>query len=88
MQIHIYAIIMNKDLKSSSFSDGAKIALVRPMFKKKSRNQVENYGPVSILNEFSKICEKYIDNSLIPFEDNFFSFSYLLILRLIAQITF
>ena len=28
-----------------------------------------------MVNVFSKICEKYIDNSLIPFADNFLSVS-------------
>ena len=58
---------------NNSFSDEAKIAPVRPMYKKKSRHQVENYRPVSILNTFSKIYERYIHNSLIPFVDNFLS---------------
>ena len=47
--------------------------MVRPTYKKKSRHQVENYRPVSILNAFSKIYERYIHNSLIPFVDNFLS---------------
>ena len=65
--------IINKDLESNSFSDGAKIASVRPIYKKKSRHQVGNYRPVSILNTFSKIYERYIRNSVIPFVDNLLS---------------
>ena len=65
--------IINKDLESSYFSDGAKKASVRPIYKKKSRHQVENYKPVSILNAFYKIYEKYIYNSVISFVDNFLS---------------
>ena len=65
--------IMNKDLESNSFSEGAKIASVRPIYKKKSRHQVKNYTPISILNAFSKIYESYIHNSLIRFADNFLS---------------
>ena len=59
-------------IERNSFSDGAKIASARPTY---SRHQVENYRPVSMVNVFSKICEKYIDNSLIPFADNFLSVS-------------
>ena len=65
--------IINKDLESNPFSDGAKIASVRATYKKKFRHQVDNYKPVSILNAFSKIYERYIHNSLIPFVDNFLS---------------
>ena len=46
--------IINKDLKSNSFSDEAKIATARPIYKKKCRHQVQNYKPVSILNAFQK----------------------------------
>ena len=31
-----------------------------PVFKKKDRNNVENYGPVSILSDLSKIYERYL----------------------------
>ena len=65
--------IINKGLESNSFTDGAKIASVRPIYKKISRHQLENYGPVSMLNAFSEIYEMYIHNSLIPFVDNFLS---------------
>ena len=59
--------IINKGLQNSSFPDAAKIASVRPIYKKKCRNTIGNYRPVSVLNTFSKICERYIHNSLIPY---------------------
>ena len=65
--------IINMDIDEDDFSDGGKIASVRPMYKKKSRNKIENYRPVSILNAFSKIYEKYIQNSLTPFVDKILS---------------
>ena len=40
---------------------------------KKCRNTTENYRPVSILNTFSKICERYIHHSLIPYINKCFS---------------
>ena len=46
---------------------------MRPIFKKKPRHELENYRPVSILNTFSKIYERYIHNSLTPFVNNFLS---------------
>ena len=52
--------IINKGLQNFSFPDAAKkIASVRPIYKKKCRNTIENYRPVSILNNFSKIYEIY-----------------------------
>ena len=63
---HLWNII-NKGLQNSSFPDAAKIASVRPIYKKKFRNTKENYRPVSVLNTFSKIYERYIHNSPIPY---------------------
>ena len=58
---------MNKHLKNSSFPDAGKIASVRPICKEKCRNTVKNYRPASILNTFSKIYERYIQDNLIPY---------------------
>ena len=63
---HLFNII-NKGLQNSSFPDAAKIASVRPIYKRKCRNSIENYRPVSMLNTFSKIYERYIHDSLIPY---------------------
>ena len=55
MDSHLCNII-NKGLQNSSFPDGAKIASVRPIYKKKCRNTIENYRPVLVIH-----------NSLIPY---------------------
>ena len=56
--------IMNKDIKESNFSEDAKNALLRALYKKNYRDKIQNYRPVSILNGFSKIYERYLLNSL------------------------
>ena len=65
--------IINDDLSRSSFSEGAKEALVHPIFKKKDRKNKENYRPVSILNGFSKVYERFINDSMLPIIQNFLS---------------
>ena len=65
--------IINQDIENANFSDGAKVASVRPIFKKKERIEIENYRPVSVLNVFSKVYEKYILETLSSFIDNFLS---------------
>ena len=42
-----------------------------PIFKKNEREKVENYRPASILNCFSKICEKYILKQFKTFLNDF-----------------
>ena len=59
--------IINNDLSNNAFSDSAKLASVRPIYKKDDRNEIKNYRPVSILNCFSKIYEKFLNEQLLPF---------------------
>ena len=42
--------IINSDLLKDSFSEHAKAAFVRAIFKEKERHKIENYRAVSILN--------------------------------------
>ena len=51
-------------MKENKFSEDAKTALVRLLYKKNNRDEVQNYGPVIILNGFSKVDERYLLNSL------------------------
>ena len=44
--------IINNDLSNNAFSDSAKLASVRPIYKKDDRNEIKNYRPASILNSF------------------------------------
>ena len=47
------------------FSDGTKNVLVRPIYEKKNRQYKENYHRVSILNGFSKVYERFINDSML-----------------------
>ena len=63
--------IINNDLSNNSFSNEAKVATVRPIYKKKSHNKIENYRPVSILSCFSKVYEKFLLEKFKPFINTF-----------------
>ena len=65
--------IINNDLQKNQFSEDAKKATVKPIFKKKEREIIENYRPVSLLTCFSKIYEKFILEKLEPFVEKFLS---------------
>ena len=58
---------------TNTFSEGAKIATVRPIYKKGGRDKTENYRPVSILNCFSKVHERFIHEQFEPFGETFLS---------------
>ena len=63
----------NNSLKTSVFPEELKNADVIPVFKKVSRNDIENYRPVSILPNISKIFERCIYKQLYSYFDNFLS---------------
>ena len=65
--------IINIDLNNNYFSNEAKVATVRPIYKKNSRNKVENYGPVSILRCFSMVNEKFLPEKFKPLINTFLS---------------
>ena len=62
--------IINQDLNIDKYSEEAKTVLVRPLFKKDDRDKIKNYRPVSILNGFSKIYERFLLNSLSEYVEN------------------
>ena len=65
---HLCKIIM-KDLEKNKRSEEKKMVLVRPIFKKKRKNKIGNYRPVSILNGMFKIYEIFIHNSLSSYTE-------------------
>ena len=65
--------IINTDLESSCFSKNAKIASVKPIYKKESRSDKGNSRPVSILNGFSKIYERFTNDKLLSYINDILS---------------
>ena len=63
--------IINMDIANYNVPENTKVATIRPIYKKKSRNELESYRPVSLLNAFSKIYERYMHDSITPFVNNF-----------------
>ena len=59
--------IINLSISVSKYPDMLKEACVTPVFKKDDRLRKENYSPISILNTFSKVFERYILEQLTPF---------------------
>ena len=59
--------IFNKSISENRFCEGAKTAVIPPIFKKDDRTKKENYRPVSILVSFAKIFEKELKNVIEPF---------------------
>ena len=62
---HLY--ICNLSFAKGVFPDEMKIAKVAPLFKSKVDNTFNNYRPVSVLPQFSKILEKLFDRRLSAF---------------------
>ena len=50
-----------------SFPLREKVATVTPIFKKHDKLSKKNYRPISVLNVFSKVFERYILNQMMPF---------------------
>ena len=57
----------NNSIFDATFPSELKKADVIPVFKKKDRNNVENYRPVSILPNFSKIYERCLYDQMYKY---------------------
>ena len=49
------------------FPDAEKIACITPAFKKEDRFDWTNYRPISVLNVFSKVFERFIRDQLTSY---------------------
>ena len=64
---------INNDIIKNVFSEKAKVASVRPIFKKNESEKIENFRRVTILNCFSKVYEKFLLEKFKPFVNSFLS---------------
>ena len=64
---------INNGLLSNSFLDSSKIASVGSTFKKGGRTETGNYRPVGILNCFSKMYKRFVQNQIASFSNEFLS---------------
>ena len=58
--------IINANISKCRFSENAKNANVPPVYKKDGRTSKKNYRPISLLNVFSKIIERWVQEKLEP----------------------
>ena len=63
----------NKDIPLKKYSKHAKTVTARPIFKKDGRTNIKNYRPVSLLNNFSKIYERFLHENLTYYVYTFLS---------------
>lgn len=63
--------IINFSFSCGLFPSKLKIAIVKPVHKKSSKQACDNYRPISILSTFSKVFEKIVVNRLLLFFDKY-----------------
>ena len=63
--------IVNKSITSGKFPSVWKEAKVKPLFKAGSKEDVNNYRPISILPTLSKLIEKWVDSQFSKFLNDF-----------------
>jgi len=59
--------IYNLSIKNGIFPEKLKLAIIKPIYKNGDKTCINNYRPISMLSNFSKILEKIVKNRLITF---------------------
>ena len=67
-------LAINQSFVEGKFPDLVKIAKVCPVFKKGERNLRENYRPISLLSNLSKVFERAMHTRLYGFLEEFDAF--------------
>ena len=65
--------IITCDISKNKYSEHAKTATLRPIFIRNDRKNIKNYRPVSLLNMFSKIHEKFLHEGITSCVSTFLS---------------
>ena len=63
--------IDNKSITSGKFPSAWKKAKVKPLYKAGSKEDVNNYRPISILPTLSKLIEKWVESQFSQFLNDF-----------------
>ena len=58
----------NASFASCTFPDTLKTAIIKPLHKKGNTEKVQNYRPISLLSDFSKIIEKLMYATLMALQ--------------------
>ena len=66
-------INLNKCIEQSVFPSKLKLANITPVHKKASKSSKENYRPVSILSNISKVYEKFMFKQMSEYFESFLS---------------
>lgn len=63
----ILSYIINLSLEKGCFPSRLKLSVIKPIYKKGDRNNIENYRPIALIPIFSKIFEKIMHSRLTHF---------------------
>ena len=65
------ALLINKSFSEGNFPNFLKLADVCPIFKKVDKNKCENYRPISLLSNISKLYERAMHTRVYTFLEKF-----------------
>ena len=65
--------VINATISKGIFPSNAKLASVKPMYKKGSRLDVSNYRPISVISACSKVIDKHFESSMVDYINSILS---------------
>ena len=65
--------MINSTISKGIFPSNAKLASVKPLYKKGSRLDVSKYRPISVISAFSKVIEKHFESNMVDYINSILS---------------
>lgn len=67
----VLTYLINESFSSGIFPEALKLSIVKPLYKKGEKDDVNNYRPITLIPIFSKIFEKCMYKRLLDFCDKY-----------------
>ena len=65
--------MINATINKGIFPSTAKLASVKPIYKKGSRLDISSYRPISIISAYSKVMENHLESSMVDYTNSILS---------------
>lgn len=69
--LSVLTYLINFSFSSATFPDALKVSIIKPLYKKGPKSDINNYRPITLIPIFAKVFEKCVYKRLMAFCDKY-----------------